>query len=139
VLAYHVRTMNPWNRRSVPSALNMHSVKNRFLMRIKNATGGLYRACGLPMTLRDAVVVGASLLWEPTSLVAFWRVLRCLPRTLKQRKIIMGRRRAADHALARWFQWKPAAFPVVPVVDLAASWDSTPHTAPPAQRADLPA
>jgi hypothetical protein len=114
-------------------------VKNRFLMRIKNATGGLYRACGLPMTLRDAVVVGASLLWEPTSLVAFWRVLRCLPRTLKQRKIIMGRRRAADHALARWFQWKPAAFPAVPVVDLAASWDSTPHAAPPAQRADLPA
>jgi GT2 family glycosyltransferase len=138
-LAYHVRTMNPWNRRSVPSALNMHSVKNRFLMRIKNATGGLYRGCGLSMTLRDAVVVGASLLWEPTSLVAFWRVLRCLPRTLAQRKIIMGRRRASDHALARWFQWQPAAFPVVPVVDLAASWDSSPRTAPPAQRADLPA
>jgi hypothetical protein len=85
------------------------------------------------------VVVGASLLWEPTSLVAFWRVLRCLPRTLAQRKIIMGRRRASDHALARWFQWQPAAFPVVPVVDLAASWDSSPRTAPPAQRADLPA
>jgi hypothetical protein len=27
-LAYHVRTLNPWNRRSVPAALNMHSVKN---------------------------------------------------------------------------------------------------------------
>ena len=138
-LAYHVRTLNPSNRRSVPAALTMHSVKNRFLMRIKNATGGLYRGCGLSMTLRDAVVVAGSIFWEPTSVGAFWRLLRCMPRTIAQRKIIMSRRRIPDHALARWFQWEPAAFPVIPVVDLAASWDSGPDTVAPAHRADLPA
>ena len=117
----------------------MHSVKNRFLMRIKNATGGLYRRYWLPMTLRDLVVMGGSMFWEPTSLGAFWRLLRCLPRTLAQRKMIMSRRRTPDDALARWFQWEPAAFPAVPVLDLAESWGSDPDAVAPAHRADLPA
>src|SRR5258708_736503 len=39
---YHVRNVLPGNRRALPAAINMHSVKNRFLMRIKNMTGHLY-------------------------------------------------------------------------------------------------
>src|SRR5271157_943509 len=42
-VAYHVRTVTPGSRRAVPAIINMHSVKNRFLMRIKNATPDLYR------------------------------------------------------------------------------------------------
>ncbi len=33
---YHVRKVLPGNRRALPPEINMHSVKNRFLMRIKN-------------------------------------------------------------------------------------------------------
>ncbi|MEO8100392.1 MAG: glycosyltransferase family 2 protein, partial [Acidobacteriota bacterium] len=33
---YHVRNVLPGNRRALPPEINMHSVKNRFLMRIKN-------------------------------------------------------------------------------------------------------
>ena len=33
---YHVRTVLPGNRRALPPVINMHSVKNRFLMRMKN-------------------------------------------------------------------------------------------------------
>ena len=40
-VSYHVRTVVPDHRRMVPAVLNMHSVKNRFLMRIKNATPNL--------------------------------------------------------------------------------------------------
>jgi len=40
---YHVRNVLPGNRRALPPVINMHSVKNRFLMRIKNMTGDLYR------------------------------------------------------------------------------------------------
>ena len=36
---YHVRNVLPGNRRALPAEINMHSVKNRFLMRIKNMTG----------------------------------------------------------------------------------------------------
>jgi GT2 family glycosyltransferase len=113
-VGYHVRTVTPENRRSVPAVLNMHSVKNRFLMRIKNATGGLYRRYWWPMTLRDLTVLGGSIFTEPSSLPAFWHVVRCLPRALRQRREIMSRRRVSDADLAQWFDFEPVAHPVKP-------------------------
>jgi GT2 family glycosyltransferase len=110
-VGFHVRTVTPVNRRALPAVLNMHSVKNRFLMRIKNVTAGVYQRCWLPMTLRDLLVVGASLVWEPASAVAFWHVARCLPRALRRRRIIMSRRRVSDRELVRWFQFHPASLP----------------------------
>src|SRR5688572_22794275 len=40
---YHVRKVLPGNRRALPAVINMHSVKNRFLMRLKNITPDVYR------------------------------------------------------------------------------------------------
>ena len=111
-VGYHVRTVVPGNRHAVPAAINMHSVKNRFLMRIKNTTPDLYRRYWLSMTLRDLLVVGGTMFWEPTSLPAFWHVLRCLPRALRQRRAIMARRRMSDAELAPWFSFYPTAQPV---------------------------
>ena len=111
--AYHVRTANPFNRRSLPSAVNMHSVKNRFLMRIKNSTSGLYRRYWLATTVRDVMVLGGTLLREPTSLEAFWHVGKCLPRALARRRAIMARRKVSDDVLAEWFSFDPVALPVV--------------------------
>jgi len=124
--AFHVRTSTPGNRRSLPAVINMHSVKNRFLMRIKNVTAGVYIRHWLPMTLRDLVVVGGCLLWEPTSLPAFWHLARLLPRALRRRHAIMSRRRANDAELARWFSFQPVAHPVGEVVNLRTDWKSVP-------------
>jgi GT2 family glycosyltransferase len=110
--AYHVRSVTPDKRRRAPAVVNMHSVKNRFLMRIKNVTPGLYRRFWLPMTARDLMVLLGSIFWEPTSLAAFWRIAQCLPRTLYRRRQIMGRRRISDEALAEWFRFEPAAVAV---------------------------
>ena len=121
-VAHHVRTVTPANRRSLPPVINMHSVKNRFLMRVKNATFGLYRRYWLRMTARDLVVVIGSLVWEPSSLAAFWRVMKCLPRALRWRRQIMSRRRVSDEDLSRWFSFDAAAQPLdaaVPVADRA--------------------
>jgi hypothetical protein len=93
----------------------MHSVKNRFLMRVKNTTPAVVRRCWGPMLLRDLLVVGGSLLWEPSSAKALWRFVECLPRALRQRRTIMARRRAPDADLAAWFSFTPAAHPVRPV------------------------
>jgi GT2 family glycosyltransferase len=120
-VGHHVRTVTPENRRSVPAVLNMHSVKNRFLMRIKNATGGLYRLYWWPMTLRDLIVVGGSILTEPSSLPAYWHLARCLPRALRQRREIMSRRRVSDADLAQWFDFAPVAHPVV--AEPAPQWE----------------
>ena len=77
---YHVRKVLPGNRRALPAAINMHSVKNRFLMRIKNISPDLYRRNWFSITTRDLTVVGCCLLWEHTSLKAFWFLARNLRR-----------------------------------------------------------
>jgi GT2 family glycosyltransferase len=102
-IGYHVRSVGPGNRFAVPAEINMHSVKNRFLMRIKNATGGLYRRYWLPATARDLLVVAGCLFWEQESLPAFWAVIRGLPRALEHRRAIQSRRRVSDANLATWF------------------------------------
>ncbi len=102
-VGHHVRTVTPANRRTLPGFINMHSVKNRFLMRIKNSTPGLYRRYWLPMTVRDLMVMGGSIVWEPSSLPAFWRVAKCLPRAVKHRRQIMARRRVSDEDLVEMF------------------------------------
>jgi GT2 family glycosyltransferase len=102
-LAYHVRSVLPSNRRSVPAVLNMHSVKNRWLMRIKNMTAGVYKRYWLPITMRDLVVVVGCLVREWTSLRAFWLVLRSFPSTLAKRRVIMQRRRVSDDRMVSWF------------------------------------
>jgi GT2 family glycosyltransferase len=118
---WHVRTVVPGNRRSVSPAINMHSVKNRFLMRIKNATPGLYRRCWLSMTARDITVIAGCLLAEPRSIPAFWRVARCWSKAWENRREIMKRRRVDDEALLRWFRFEPSAEPLaVPEMARAA-------------------
>jgi len=114
-VGHHVRTVTPANRRSIPAVINMHSVKNRFLMRVKNTTAGVVRRCWAPMLARDIVVLGGTILWEPSSLRAFWEVTKALPRALRQRREIMRRRRIADADLAEWFSFAPASRPVAGV------------------------
>jgi GT2 family glycosyltransferase len=108
---YHVRAVLPGNRRALPKEINMHSVKNRFLMRIKNITGDLYRRYWLPITFRDLVVIGCCLLYEHYSLKAFWHILRSWPRLLAKRRWIMARKRVSDDYIAAWFQYQPVSRP----------------------------
>jgi GT2 family glycosyltransferase len=106
--AYHVRSVLPENRRSVSPVVNMHSVKNRWLLRIKNMTGPLYRRYWLAITWRDLLVVAGCLLREFSSLKAFLLLARAWPRAWKKRRIIMQRRRVSDDALFGWFRSTPA-------------------------------
>jgi len=116
-VGHHVRTVTPANRGALPAFINMHSVKNRFLMRIKNATPSLYRRYWMPMTMRDLVVMGGAMFWEPSSLPAFWRVAKCLPRALKQRRQIMSRRRVSDEDLVELFQAPARGSVVTPAAE----------------------
>lgn len=104
---YHVRKVLPGNRRALPPEINMHSVKNRFLMRLKNISGDLYRRNWFSITLRDLMVVGCCLLWEHTSLKALWYVARNWKRVIAKRRWIQERRRADDDYIASWFRYKP--------------------------------
>jgi len=108
---YHVRNVLPGNRRALPPAINMHSVKNRFLMRIKNMTPDLYRRNWFSITSRDLVVFSACLLREHSSLKAFTYVIRNWRRVLAKREEIMKRRKAKDDYIASWFSFEPVSRP----------------------------
>jgi hypothetical protein len=69
---YHVRNVLPGNRRALPPEINMHSVKNRFLMRMKNISR---RSLPEKLVLHYGKGSGCGRLlpgWEHTSLKAFW-------------------------------------------------------------------
>ncbi|HEY3442357.1 MAG TPA: glycosyltransferase family 2 protein [Paludibaculum sp.] len=108
---YHVRAVLPGNRRALPKQINMHSVKNRFLMRIKNMTGDLYQRHWFSITARDVVVLSCCLMYEFYSLRAFWKVIRSWSSVWKKRADIMARKRVTDEYIAGWFHYEPVSRP----------------------------
>ena len=110
-LGYHVRTVQPWNRGQLPPEINMHSVKNRFLMRLKNVGPSLYLRNLVPITVRDLGVLFYCLLVEHRSLPAFLLLGRAWSRAWRKRRWIQQHRRVADRDLARWFRFRPVTFP----------------------------
>jgi len=106
---YHVRKVLPGNRGALPPEINMHSVKNRFLMRVKNISGDLYWRNLLSITARDLMVVGCCLLWEHSSLKAFWFLARNWPRIMSKRRQIQRRQRADNEYIASWFKYTPVS------------------------------
>ena len=110
-VGYHVRSVGPGSRRAVPAVLNMHSVKNRFLMRIKNISTDLYWRNWFSITMRDLAVVGCCLVWEHSSLKAFWFLAKNWKRVMAKRKLIQEQRRVSTEEIAAWFSYKPVSRP----------------------------
>src|SRR5438132_11522397 len=99
-VARHRRRVTPERRRELPKEINYHSLKNRFLLRLNNMTGDLYRRDFWPITKRDLAVIGYVFLREWSSIPAFFYILTHLPRLLRKRAEIQ-RRGKAD--LRAWF------------------------------------
>jgi GT2 family glycosyltransferase len=120
---YHVRSVLPGNRRALPPVINMHSVKNRFLMRVKNITPAVYGRNFLSITFRDVVVLICCLIREHNSLSAFQFIARNFRRFLDKRRKIMARVRVTDDYMASWFSYspvsRPAPEPVRPMASVA--------------------
>jgi GT2 family glycosyltransferase len=108
---YHVRNVLPGNRRALPPVINMHSVKNRFLMRMKNITGDLYRRNWFSITVRDLVVISCCLVREQSSLKAFWYIAKNWKRVMAKRRDIMSRKRVDNEYIAHWFRYEPVSAP----------------------------
>ena len=105
--AWHRRRNLPERRREMSALANLHSVKNRFLLRINNAGGEHLAATFARTFLRDALVVGGCLTVERTSLEALRWLAVNRTRLLAKRAEIQGRRTVGDRALLRWFTDDP--------------------------------
>jgi len=110
-VGYHVRRVFPGARRKLPVEINQHSVKNRFLMRIKNATVGLTLA-NLPFVMaRDAGILVYCLARERGSIAGFSFVLRNWSRIWTKRRLIQQRARVSEDYMRSWFRFRPVTFP----------------------------
>ncbi len=104
--AWHRRRVTPERRSALPPEINRYSVRNRFLLRLKNQSWGLARRFLLPALRRDAQVIGYVLLREWTSVPGLVDVARLLPSMLARRRHVLGRRRRTSADMARWFSGK---------------------------------
>ena len=109
---FHVRRVLPERRAALPAVINMHSFKNRFLLRIKNMDAATYARFFLPITFRDLVALGYVLLREPASLRALPLLCKAFPRAWAQRKAMRKRRRVTPRDMRSWFSNQPVARPL---------------------------
>ena len=117
-VAWHVRCVTPERRGSLPHIINWHSVKNRWLMRAKNASSWLTLRLAVPVFWRDAQAFGYALLRDPKMLSACfyrWRP-RVRERLKHKREVIQARRKVSDRELLWWFSNTPRAIDVAQAV-----------------------
>lgn len=110
--AFHVRRVLPERRPLLPRDINMHSFKNRFLLRVKNMDAGTYLRFLLPITCRDLLALGYVLSREHYSLRAIPLLLDALPRARSKRRSLISRRRVSPREMRAWFSRRPVARPV---------------------------
>ena len=102
-VAFHQRRVTPERRRDLPAVINLHSVKNRFLLRIHHADRGWMIRFGPRSVFRDLAVIGACITIEQSSLPGLLWVVRNAPRHMSRRRQIMARRTVTSEHLRRWF------------------------------------
>ncbi len=111
-IGYHVRRVLPERRTSLPRDINMHSFKNRFLLRVRNMDAGTYCRFFFPITARDLAALAYVLVRERSSLRAFPLILKALPGEWAVRQELFRRRRVSGREIRSWFSNRPIAFPV---------------------------
>jgi hypothetical protein len=106
-----VRRVTPVRFHELPDFINRHSIKNRFLMRAKNISLALYRRLLIPMTVRDALILGYCLLCKRTPLTGLGYAWARRKAVWRKRNWIQSQRRVSDGVIARWFSNRPRSFP----------------------------
>lgn len=102
-LCEHRRHNLPSRRRQMPPRVNMHSLKNRYLLRLYHQNGMNLLLTGVPALLRDLAAFGYVLSTERSSLTAYRWLWRHRREILSRRSTIRSRRTVGSWAVNRWF------------------------------------
>ena len=103
-VGFHVRRVVPERRAELAPELNRYSVRNRFLMRGKNADSATWRHAGWRGLGRDLLVVAGCLLRERSSLPGLYEAWNARPRLRAQHKWIEAHRRRSPREVLAWFR-----------------------------------
>ncbi len=102
-VATHRRRVLPERRAALPAAVNLHSLKNRYLLRIDHQTAGNF-LWTLPATLmRDLAALAWVILRERSSLPAYSWLWQRRRELAAHRRLVQRRRTAPARAIGRWF------------------------------------
>jgi GT2 family glycosyltransferase len=99
----HRRFNLPERRAAMPAMVNLHSLKNRYLLRIYHQTAGNLARTLLPTLARDVGALGWVLLRERSSLAAYAWLWRHRREILQRRRLLQGRRTVPPGEIDRWF------------------------------------
>lgn len=113
-IGYHVRFGIPERRHLLSAEINYHSVKNRFLLRIKNMPIGCLLRHFPAIAARDLLVIGYTLLQEKKSIPAFLYLANHWTNYYRRRRLIARKSRIPPQDIEKWIGWRPRAFPFLP-------------------------
>ncbi|HEX2163098.1 MAG TPA: glycosyltransferase, partial [Thermoanaerobaculia bacterium] len=102
-VAEHRRRVLPERRAALPAAANLHSLKNRYLLRVYHQTGRNLLRTLLPAAARDLAALAYVLAAERSSLPAYAWLWRHRRELLARRRAIQARRRVPPAEIDRWF------------------------------------
>ncbi|HYL04665.1 MAG TPA: glycosyltransferase [Thermoanaerobaculia bacterium] len=102
-VAEHRRFNVPERRAAMPAGVNLHSLKNRYLLRIYHQTARNLARTLVPTLGRDLGALAWVLLRERSSLGAYGWLLRHRAELLARRRAIQGRRTRPAADLDAWF------------------------------------
>ncbi|MGA2353914.1 MAG: glycosyltransferase family 2 protein [Terriglobales bacterium] len=104
-VGHHFRTFTPKDRRSeISGVLRAGSVRNRYLLMLKNDLFKHFIRHLPHIALYDLKILAYTLLYERSSLAGYGQVLRLIPRALKKRRFIMARKNVDDAYILQWFR-----------------------------------
>ena len=99
----HRRHNLPSRRRKMSQQVNMHSLKNRYLLRCYHQNGMNLLLTGVPALFRDLAAFAYVLLMERSSLAAYGWLWKHRREIRRRRHVIRSRCTVSDAAINRWF------------------------------------
>jgi GT2 family glycosyltransferase len=104
-VGHHFRTFTPRDRRSqISGVLRAGSVRNRYLLMLKNDLLKHFVRHFPHIAIYDLKILAYTLLYERSSLAGYKQALRLIPRALRKRRVIMGRKKVDDAYILQWFR-----------------------------------
>ena len=91
------------NERRKPAYVRLNSMRNQWLMLVKNEDGhNLLRDLHF-IAARELAVIAYNLVFAPRTLEAVFQFFRALPEALRKRRVIKARQSVAPRDLRQWF------------------------------------